>query len=282
MVLDDLHTDFAAIAARRRSPRRQFIEQQPRRQRSDGRRPHRRARADAQEFTSNKRLLLAAVDKFMGRKLDSATLTRNQRVRPRSARAPGGTSAITDPEETERVLQRADDASSAAERGRLVRRRPRPAQDDALRQRRHRLRHHRHVRRARTDAAQSTRAASTTTRDAIAATRGRTSAIYGIDPRGLTDLGDETIERQRRLPDSDDAAGARASAQQLAQRTSCGCRRTACARCRTRPAGSRSSTATIRRPPSIASSRQQLVLRAGVLPADRTSATASSTRLKCG
>ena len=37
---------------------------------------------DAQEFTSNKRLLLAAVDKFTGQKLRSATLNKNERSAP--------------------------------------------------------------------------------------------------------------------------------------------------------------------------------------------------------
>ena len=43
---------------------------------------HTSGRADAsQEFTSNPRLLLAAIDKFMGRKLRSALLGRLERSR---------------------------------------------------------------------------------------------------------------------------------------------------------------------------------------------------------
>ena len=76
MILDDLHVD-ALRTQRVRQSARQFIER------------HFGANdlmaviftggraADAQEFTSNRRLLLNAVDKFMGRKLQSVTLSKN-------------------------------------------------------------------------------------------------------------------------------------------------------------------------------------------------------------
>ena len=90
------------------------------------------------------------------------------------------------------------------------------------------------------------------TRETLAAAARGNVSIYGIDPRGLTSLGDQTIELGS-LPSS--AGDARARPRQpVASRTSCGCRRTACASCPTRPADSRPSTPTSSRPPSIASS----------------------------
>ena len=75
IVLDDLHTT-PLLTPRTRLAARQFIE------RYMGTNDvaavvHTSGRADAaQEFTSNQRLLLAAVDKFSGRKLRSATLNK--------------------------------------------------------------------------------------------------------------------------------------------------------------------------------------------------------------
>jgi len=62
-----------------------------------------------------------------------------------------------------------------------------------------------------------------------AATRANV-AIYGIDPRGLTDLGDESIEIGS-FPDDTLARRGPGS-----RRASCGCRRTACAPCPRKPA----------------------------------------------
>ena len=103
---------------------------------------------DAQEFTSNKRLLLNAVDKFMGQKLDSPTIARNReyfrQVDPatRDARIP-------DPDEQQRVYNTRIDADLAAPGGGVVWRGARTAEDDAADQRRHRLRHLGHHPRAR-------------------------------------------------------------------------------------------------------------------------------------
>ena len=100
-------------------------------------------RTDAsQEFTSNRRLLLAAVDKFMGQKLDSATMTRNNeyfRQRDAGLSGPGERSRRSRARSTRPVHPQHDQ-----ERRRLVRRRARPTQDAVVHQRRHRLRHHRH------------------------------------------------------------------------------------------------------------------------------------------
>ncbi len=58
--------------------------------------------ADSQEFTSNKRLLLAAVDKFIGQKLDSVTVSRNNEF---SRQAFGGIvdGRVNDPDEFQRA-----------------------------------------------------------------------------------------------------------------------------------------------------------------------------------
>ena len=67
LVLDDLHIAVPALTAGRGTCMRKFIERESRRQRSDGGRSRRRQAARTrQEFTSSKRLLLAAVDKFLG------------------------------------------------------------------------------------------------------------------------------------------------------------------------------------------------------------------------
>jgi hypothetical protein len=69
----------------------------------------------------------------------------------------------------------------------VVRLGARPAQGDPLRQRRHRLRH---LRRHRLERLQPSERID----GAIGAATRANVAIYGIDPRGLTDLGDESIE----------------------------------------------------------------------------------------
>ena len=57
----------------------------------------------SQEFTSNKRLLLAAVDKTSGRKLDSATANKtNEYYRTRDTRQQGD--ALNDPDDMERAF----------------------------------------------------------------------------------------------------------------------------------------------------------------------------------
>src|SRR5258707_5843436 len=101
MILDDLHV-APMRTARVRTAARQFIER------------HLGANdlmaviftggraQDAQEFTSNKRLLLAAVGKFTGQKLESATLTRNaEYFRQRDSGFQDN--GIADPDEQHRV-----------------------------------------------------------------------------------------------------------------------------------------------------------------------------------
>lgn len=101
LVLDDLHTDVLR-SQRVKAGARQFIENNLGQNDlmavifSGGR------SQDAQEFTNNKRLLLAAVDKFMGRKLQSATLARNDEYF-RQRDSPMRDGRVNDPQEQERI-----------------------------------------------------------------------------------------------------------------------------------------------------------------------------------
>ncbi|MBS1819924.1 MAG: VWA domain-containing protein [Acidobacteria bacterium] len=100
MILDDLHVDAMRTQQVRRSAR-QFIE------RNLGANDRMAViytggrSADAQEFTSNKRLLLNAVDKFMGRKLQSVTLSKNDQYF-RQLNGPDPTAPVRDPDDMER------------------------------------------------------------------------------------------------------------------------------------------------------------------------------------
>ena len=100
MILDDLHVD-ATRTQRVRQNARQFIERNLGANDlmaviSTGGRS-----ADAQEFTSNKRLLLNAVDKFMGRKLQSPTLAKNDQYFRQVDVDP--TARVDDPFDSERA-----------------------------------------------------------------------------------------------------------------------------------------------------------------------------------
>jgi len=191
MVIDDLHTRFA------RSPRvktaaHQFIE---RRLGANDLMAivHTAGPTDAsQEFTSNKRLLLAAVDKTQGRKLDSATVNKtNEYNITRGTRQPGD--PLNDPEDSERAFNArnalitlrnvADWFASVRGRRKAILFLSEGIDYDI------------------TDLIPqngSNHGSATMildeTRDTIAAATRSNVAIYGIDPRGLTDLGDESIE----------------------------------------------------------------------------------------
>ena len=98
MILDDLHT-APLRAPRVKAAARRFIERQLAANDLMAI-VHTAGRDEAsQDFTSNKRLLLAAVDRFMGQKLESATMARNEEFF-RGAGAGGAT--INDPFDTER------------------------------------------------------------------------------------------------------------------------------------------------------------------------------------
>ncbi len=195
IVLDDLHTN-PMRSPRVKAAARQFIERQmgandvaavvTTRGRSD----------TAQDFTSNKRLLLAAVDKFMGEKLRSSTLNQiddyNNRVLP--LRAGGVNESPIDIDKQERVYN----ARSVLESLKSL--------SDWLAGI--------HGRRKAVifisegidyninDVFNNPDASTIMeeTRDAIGAATRSNVSIYGIDPRGLTSLGDEAIEISS-LPD---------------------------------------------------------------------------------
>jgi len=193
MVIDDMHTRFG------RTPRvklaaKQFIE---RRLGANDLMAvvHTFGASTAnQEFTSNKRLLLAAVDKTNGRKLDSATANRtSEYYRSRDMRQSGD--PINDPDDRERSFNARstlDTLRNVADWFGSVRGRRKTILfvsegidydiHDIIPQ------------------TGSTHDGASmvldATRDAIAAATRSNVAIYGIDPRGLTNLGDESIEIQ--------------------------------------------------------------------------------------
>ena len=191
MVIDDLHTRFGRTA-RVKGAARQFIER--RLGANDLMAVVHTAGANdaAQEFTSNKRLLLAAVDKTQGRKLDSATSNKTREYyNTRDLRQQGD--ALNDPEDMERAFNArnslqtlknvADWFASVRGRRKAILFVSEGIDYDI------------------TDLIPnngSTHQSATQildeTRDTIAAATRANVAIYGIDPRGLTDLGDESIE----------------------------------------------------------------------------------------
>jgi VWFA-related protein len=191
MVVDDLHTRFGRTV-RVKTAAKQFIE---RRLGANDLMAvvHTSGSTDSnQEFTSNKRLLLAAVDKTHGRKLDSATANKtNEYNNTRGIRQPGD--PLNDPDDMERGFNARttlDTLRSVAEWFGSVRGRRKAILFvsegidydiyDIIAQ-----------------SGSNHQSASTVmdaTREAIGAATRSNVAIYGIDPRGLTDLGDESIE----------------------------------------------------------------------------------------
>ena len=103
MVIDDLHTNFARSSRVKQAGKR-FI------QRNLGSNDlmavvHTAGASDGnQEFTNNRRLLMAAVDKAIGRKLPSPTVTRAQEFE-RTRGTPDEGEAINDPDDAERAFQ---------------------------------------------------------------------------------------------------------------------------------------------------------------------------------
>jgi VWFA-related protein len=186
MVLDDLHI-HPMRGARVKVAARRFIE------RHFGTNDmaaivYTSGRADAgQEFTNNRRLLLAAIDRFTGRKMRSATLDRLDQYRSTQGMRQQG--------------ERVDDPN-VAERGFHARNTL-----DSVRQLADYLAGVRGRRKAMLFISEgidynindvfTNRDASTvmdSTRDAIGAATRANVSIYSIDPRGLTAMGDEGIE----------------------------------------------------------------------------------------
>lgn len=190
IVLDDLHTHPLRSPLVRRAAR-QFVER------------HLGANdlaavvytgagsESGQEFTSSKRLLLASIDRFMGRKVRSRALNRMdeyQRLRQQPRDTALTRSDVTDPDDQIRAFQ----ARSAMDTLRSV-----ASYMEGVRGRRKAVLFISEGIDYEMYNVFEAREASTvldSVRDAIgAATRGNV-AYYSIDPRGLTSMGDDDIE----------------------------------------------------------------------------------------
>ncbi len=190
LVLDDLHTDIGR-SERVRLAARQFI------QRNFGANDlmavvHTGGRSDAaQEFTNSRRRLLESVDAFVGRKLPSATLTRNDEYW-RQRGMPIQDLRITDPLE----LERAHNARSTLEVVQRV-----AEWFGSVRGRRKTLLFiSEGIDYDITDAIRGPMTQMSAAmqvmddiRQAVNITARSNVSIYAIDPRGLTTLADETI-----------------------------------------------------------------------------------------
>ena len=187
MVIDDLHTLFGRTDRVKRAAR-QFIEQRL------GANDlmaivHTSGRGDSgQEFTSNKRLLLASVDKTMGDKVRSATVGRTEQYY--NTKNPMEAGDASDPDEAERGFK----ARSTLETLKSVadwfagvhgRRKSILFVSEGIDY-------------DINDVFGNMSASSIIddTRDVIASATRSDVSIYGIDPRGLTSLGDEDITVQ--------------------------------------------------------------------------------------
>jgi VWFA-related protein len=201
MVIDDLHTYFGRTP-RVRAAARQFIQDH------FGANDlmavvHTSGASDAnQEFTSDKRLLLAAADRTSGRKLDPPWVTRTNEALRGVNSSSRETGALTDPDDNERqanARQSLEILRNVADWFSTVRGRRKSILfvSEGLDY----------------DITSFENPGSSTvislTRDALAAAARSNVSVYGIDPRGLTNLGDQTIEVQTF---ADDTAGSTAEA----------------------------------------------------------------------
>ena len=188
MVIDDLHTLFGR-SNRVKVAAKQFI------QNNLGANDlmavvHTAGPTDAnQEFTGNKRLLINAVDRVVGQKVQSATLSRtDEYYRTRDMRQAGD--PLNDPDDAERGFK----ARSTLESLRSV-----ADWFSSVHGRRKAILFVSEGIDYDINDVFNNGAASTIiddTRDLIASATKANVAIYGIDPRGLTDLGDESITVQ--------------------------------------------------------------------------------------
>jgi VWFA-related protein len=205
LILDDLHV--AVLRSQRvRTAARQFIERNLGANDlmavifTGGR------SQDAQEFTSNKRLLLAAVDKFMGQKLDSPTITRNAEYF-RQRDSPIQDSRIPDPDEQQRVFNTRSMLTSLKQvavwfGGVHGRRKTMLLVSEGIDY------DISDIIRAPDVPSSSASSIMADIQDAIAATARSNVSIYAIDPRGLTDSGDDSIGVQQFADQDNSAAGA--------------------------------------------------------------------------
>ncbi|HJZ71971.1 MAG TPA: VWA domain-containing protein [Vicinamibacterales bacterium] len=191
MVIDDLHTRFGR-SARVKIAAKQFVE---RRLGANDLMAvvHTFGPSDAnQEFTNNKRLLIAAIDRTNGKKLDSATANKTREYYATQGIRQQG-DPLNDPADNERAFNARnalDTLKNVAEWFGSVHGRRKSIlfvsegiDYDIYDMIASNGSNH-----------QSASMVMDATRDAIAAATRSNVAIYGIDPRGLTDLGDESIE----------------------------------------------------------------------------------------
>jgi len=186
MVVDDFHTSFGRTG-RVKNAARQFV------QKNLGANDlmavvHTSGSTDAnQEFTNNKRMLLAAIDKTIGRKLRSTTAEKTEEYyRTRGIRQQGD--PLNDPTDQERTYN----ARSTLDTLRNV-----ADWFGGVHGRRKTILFVSEGIDYNINDVFNNSGASTVldaTRDAIAAATKSNVSIYGIDPRGLTNLGDEDIE----------------------------------------------------------------------------------------
>jgi VWFA-related protein len=148
---------------------------------------------DAQDFTNNKRLLLAAVDHLLGRKLESSTLTRNDEYyKLRDSLGVDQNTFIADPEEAQRVANTRSMLSSIKQVAEWF---------GGVRGRRKTLLlFSEGIDYDLTDVIRPSKAPSSAAsfllddiRDAISAAARSNVSIYAVDPRGLTDSSDDSI-----------------------------------------------------------------------------------------
>ncbi len=202
IVLDDLHVDPARTSRVKQSVRL-FIERYV----GAGDRAaviFTGRTGDTQPFTNDKTLLLASVDTFLGRKLQSATLARNERyateraiVDAARAQDPGSTATVpslADPYDEERTQSarnllaslRAASAWFGAVHGRrktlvLVSEGIDYDLDEVIRSR------------TSTGPPSAALAIAADIRETLAATARANVSIYPVDPRGLTSAGEESV-----------------------------------------------------------------------------------------
>ena len=132
----------------------------------------------SQEFTDNRRLLLRAIDRFMGRKLQSATLSQLRSYSP----------TVTDPDSAERGYNAESALGTLKNVADLLagvrgRRKALIYISEGIDYDIHDMFNNR-------DASRLVQAA----REAVAAATRSNVSIYAIDPRGLTSLGDDLVE----------------------------------------------------------------------------------------
>jgi VWFA-related protein len=188
LVLDDLHTAPLRSALVRRAAR-EFVE------RYIGANDmtavlETGGRADAaQDFTSNRGLLLDAIGKFMGQKLRSPTLNKLEQYSQRVG-MPNQNDRLTDPEDFERGYKAESSLSILKNLANWM---------AGIRGRRKAVVYFSEgidydIRNPFDNPYATT--ILTATRDVIAAATRANVNIYAVDPRGLTALGDESIELQ--------------------------------------------------------------------------------------